>query len=206
MKRDLEIEYGSLKRQLATSLSLKRKKVEILADEIALEKEVQEVLEKIGALSSGRMSDVINVGLQAVYQENMKFVRKMGEKNPSVGGYPLSKGHGKGMTELIAVLLRFIAIKKMLGGSMQTLILDESLSGIDSFLAPKVIEFLKALSARFGINILLITQRKDLAQGADLIYQFSKSKGCTVIKQVKGANLIEEESWGKMEGKEVEIL
>ena len=192
MKRDLQVEYNSLKRQLALSISRKRKRAKILVEEIALEKDVLKILEKIGVLFSGKMSGIINVGLQAVYSEDMEFVRKMGDKSPTIGGFLLSKGHGRGMAEMVAVLLRFIAIKKTLGGSMQTLILDESLSGIDAHIAPRVMAFMKMLSVRMGINVILMTHRMDLTEGADLTYQFSKVKGKTpkegrtVVKLIRG--------------------
>lgn len=184
-----QIAYKLLRNQIIGEKKILNSKVIEVENFLETEREVEKVLTRIAQLSLNQTAFVIKEGLEAIYKDQqIDFERKTGDKTPALGGFPLAKAHGKGMLKVVAILMRFTAIKKELGGSLSTLILDEAFLGLDAKALPIVLQFVKKIGRRFGINVLSITNITTEAESADILYRFKKVGSKT--KAVKIDNLL----------------
>lgn len=175
MNSEQRINYKSLRNQVMLEKRALNSKIVEVGAFLEIEREVEQVLIQIAQLSSGQTTFIIKEGLDAIYKDQqIDFERKSGDKTPQLGGFPLAKAHGKGMLKVVSILMRFLAIKKELGGSLATLILDEAFLGVDAKTLPKVLQFVKKIGKRLGINVLSITNIVREIEAADVLYRFRK--------------------------------
>lgn len=186
MNTEQQIKYRLLRKQLSEEQDTLYDKVCDIEEFLMTERLVEKALFKISAVSSDKAGVIVQAGLKAIYGggEESDFTRETGDKAPKVGGFLLAGAHGLGLSEVVAALLRLVAIKKKIGGVLDTLILDEALSNVDKVILPKVLSFIKMVGLRLGINILSISHRGESVDCADLIYKFKKVKTCTIVKKV----------------------
>lgn len=201
MNLEQQIKYRLLRKQISLEReSLQRKAAEI-ENFLETERAAEKALFKIAALSSDKAGVIVKAGLKIIYGrgEETDFKRQTGDKTPTLGGFPLAEAHGLGVSEVVAVLLRLVGIKKKIGGQLNTLILDEALSNVDKYTLPKVLDFIKKIGVRLGINILDISHRPESAEQADVLYKFKK------IGSRTKATRVELGDWGAKKDKRYEF-
>lgn len=89
---------------------------------------------------------------------------------------------GGAVATIQSLLLRVSLILKR--GLRPFLILDETFPAVDSGRSEILVDFLKVLCDRLGMDILCITHDSAIAEGADLGYKLSPTKNGAKIKRI----------------------
>ena len=98
---------------------------------------------------------------------SMRFVMEEGEAE----GDPLFS-FGGGAVLIISLILRLAIMSRMKMGNL--LLLDESLFALADHYVPSAGDFMKQLSERTGINILMITHNSEFLHHAHISYEGQK--------------------------------
>jgi wobble nucleotide-excising tRNase len=125
----------------------------------------------------GLLEDVVSSGLKDLFDEtyNFRILQKM-RGNATACDFELSCSafpgwsdiilcHGKSIQDLVSAILRLVLIK-LDGRSRKVFILDEPTSGVESERQTLVSKFLLDISEKFGIQFIVVTHSKELAEGA----------------------------------------
>lgn len=157
-----------------------------LEKKLSIEEQVQSILEKLAERSSeARLSTLLRAGIKFTYGSDYKFTREGKELivSDSTAEADLFEGRGGGLVDIVALLLRILALKRGKGGRLQTLILDEPLRCVDRETALKASEFISALCDKLDINVLMTTHRQELEENADRVYVIDKVAGVTRVRR-----------------------
>lgn len=90
---------------------------------------------------------------------------------------------GGAITTVQSVLMRIIVILRR--DMRPLLLLDESLPAFDANYVSNMADFLRALSERLGLDILLVSHNQSLVEGAHKAYQIKKVGGAAKFEVVR---------------------
>jgi len=96
----------------------------------------------------------------------------------------IASAHGGGLVNIVSVLYQILVLSLVRPKQRQVLFLDEPFRNVSEEYLEATGEFLKQLNVKLGIQIILITHRKELLPVADKVYEFSLSNGLTKVKQI----------------------
>lgn len=141
-----------------------------------LEDSIEKNVESISELTTTGLNYIIN-------DQNLKFVIKQEQKNnriamkfvleqDGVEGDPLYS-YGGGAAVVISLVLRLSIMQRMGLGNL--LILDESMVALANAYVPNAASFIRQLSERTGVNILMVTHNPEFLNGAHVAYEGYKT-------------------------------
>lgn len=173
-------------RSLAESeLAEIRSKLEELRADLEVEEAAERALETLAQKGSERLSQLVKIGLKAIYGQDYQFKREGKALMVDDGDAEsdLVDGHGGGLVDVVSTLLRVLALKQDRGGALKTVILDEPMRMVDQETALRAGLFLKTICQRLNLNVLMVTHRLGLAEEADATFTVLKVRGATVLKR-----------------------
>lgn len=181
MSTKLDELAGMLRMTQQRLAEVQQRRMSLEAD-LTLERSAEGVLEQLAKRGSAQLESLLIAGLGAIYGPRYKF-RRDGRNlmvDNGVVEVELSE-RGGGVTDVLALLLRVLALKQGHGGRIRTLILDEPLKSVDVETARRSSRFLRMLAERLGINVLMVTHRPELAEDATEVYRVTQEKGSTKV-------------------------
>lgn len=209
MTTDLKVEHtrrsGELSRKRNENALLKRqmgeheRRILECADKLGISKEATTFLTELANSRRGSMKkkieDVVSEALRLIYGPDYKVEMTYGMKNnrssldiemvrttPELGEVRREiGGFGGGMADTISVPLRLMVLL----GSKQAArisVLDESWKHIDGVRIEAVAEFLKMLTDKLGMQIIIATHHEVIREMADRVYTVSESGGKSTVR------------------------
>ncbi len=167
-EKELEVKQLTRKvESLALVAELFRRLMDILVD-----KQVKSV-EKVATKGLQTIFPDLNLSLESEvgpkYNKiSVEFFLRRGAGPTSHRGRPL-RAFGGGPASVISLILRVLTIKKL--GLYPFLLLDESLGAVSDEYIDLTSLFLKSLSAKTGIDILLVTHKPAFAEHSSSTYR-----------------------------------
>lgn len=167
-------------------LSIEQKVVDVEA-ELRLESQCEEALEYLAQQGSDRLTRLVLIGLSVIYGSDYRF-RRVGRDILVDDGHvevDMIDGRGGGLTDVVSLLLRVLALRQGKGGALETLVLDEPLRSVDKETALRASGFLLKIAERMGVNVLMVTHRDELVEDADFVFAVRRRDGKTELSPVE---------------------
>lgn len=144
----------------------------------------------------GQIEGVVTQGLRTIFGEPMSFriVNKMVGKRPEVdfllvsetGAEPLQtailEARGGGVAAVAGFLLQAVMVL-LLPDMTPLLFLDESFSQVSEEYRPALSQFIKELTERTDLQVVLVTHSDEFVTDADRVYRFSQQNGVTKVEE-----------------------
>jgi DNA repair exonuclease SbcCD ATPase subunit len=139
---------------------------------------------------------LVTEGLQTIFGDELSFhlVPTVRAKSPVVDlivRSQLSDGtlvdtdvlaaRGGGLAAVVGFLLRLVILLLSSNRQDTVLFLDETFAHVSAEYLPRLIEFLKDLVAKTGVQIVLVTHDESFQEAADVIYHFQLVDGLTQV-------------------------
>lgn len=169
---------------LISQISNEQDKVKNLKYEAELQQKSSEIfkmwLEDLLKANIDSVSDLVTSGLNHIIDDQeLKFNIKQEVKNNrlsinftieenGIEGDPLSS-FGGGAISVASLILRLAVMARM--NMANLLLLDESMSSLANRYVPMAAEFMKQISEKMGINILMVTHNEDFLLNAHTAYE-----------------------------------
>lgn len=186
--KDRKAHLTTLRDKLQDDLSEKELEVKKLSRKIDLLAMVSELFRRLmDSLVDKQVKSVEKVatnGLQTIFPDlnlslesevgpkynkiSVEFFLRRGQGPTSHRGRPL-RAFGGGPASVISLIFRVLTIKKL--GLYPFLLLDESLGAVSDEYIDLTSRFLKSLSAKTGIDILLVTHKPAFAEHSSTTYR-----------------------------------
>lgn len=91
---------------------------------------------------------------------------------------------GGGLAATIGFLLRLVILLLSRQRQDTVLFLDETFAHVSAEYVPRLIEFLKDLVAKTGVQIVLVTHEEAFLEAADTVYRFQLVNGVTRVTKL----------------------
>jgi DNA repair exonuclease SbcCD ATPase subunit len=91
---------------------------------------------------------------------------------------------GGGLAAVVGFLLRLVILLLSSKRQDTVLFLDETFAHVSAEYLPRLIEFLKDLVAKTGVQIVLVTHDESFLEAADVVYKFSLVDGLTQVTRL----------------------
>ena len=171
-------------------------------DEYKVNERVLDVLKKYSLVKEQvlreKIDNIITRGLRLVFGEGYRSKLEFGISRgqavtktklvTSIGDIEfeadVASAHGGGITNFCAVLYKLLVLALVKPRQRQVLFLDESLKNLSQEYLEPAGRFLKEISEKLGIQLVIITHKKELTEIADRIYEFSNVNGETKVKEI----------------------
>lgn len=161
---------------------------------------LEKAIAVISSISEARQSKLQNQlealitrGLQTIFQEDMRFsiesktqgkLHAMDLKITStLNGQDVTtdiiNARGGGVAAVTGFLIRLVILLLMKRDTDPFLILDESFAQVSEEYAPRLAEFIKELTEKTNVQIIMVTHSDGYAESADTHYRVSKKNGLT---------------------------
>ena len=149
------------------------------------------------AAIQGQIEAVVTQGLRTIFGEPMSFriVNKMVGKRPEIdfllvsetGAQPLEtaimEARGGGVAAVAGFLLQAVLVL-LLPNTTPILFLDESFSQVSEQYRPPLSSFIRELTERTDLQVVLVTHSDEFVTDADRVYRFSQQNGLTKVESV----------------------
>jgi len=143
------------------------------------------------------LSSIVSDGLTRVYGEPLQLVIELDDRaDLPVARFRLRdergleteliEARGGGLVNIASFLLKVRLIMGMVPEQARVLALDEPFVNVDGVAIDAVCALLRRIAHEGGFQVIVITQRTDLSEAADLEYRFSQVEGVTEIALVRG--------------------
>lgn len=145
-----------------------------------LENNVNSIAELV---TSGLQSVIYDQNLMFKINQELKYNRlsmRFSIENDGIEGDPLNS-FGGGAIAFISFILRLAIMTRMKMGSL--LLLDESLASLANHYVPMAAEFMRKLSEKTGINILMVTHNDEFVNYAHTAYHGHKDGSLKLSKR-----------------------
>jgi DNA repair exonuclease SbcCD ATPase subunit len=143
-----------------------------------------------------QIEGVVTQGLRTIFGEPMSFkiVNKMVGKRPEIdfllvsetGAQPLEtaimEARGGGVAAVAGFLLQAVLVL-LLPNTTPLLFLDESFSQVSEEYRPALSQFIKELTERTDLQVVLVTHSDEFVTDADRVYRFSQQNGVTKVEE-----------------------
>ena len=139
----------------------------------------------------GSIADLVSSGLQhIIYDQDLEFKIKQEMKynrvamrfileQDGVEGDPLLS-YGGGTAVVASLILRLAVMTRMNMGNL--LILDESMVALANVYVPQAAMFIRQLSEKTGVNILMVTHNSEFINHAHSVYEGRKDLSLKLTK------------------------
>jgi DNA repair exonuclease SbcCD ATPase subunit len=142
---------------------------------------------------------LVTQGLQTIFSEGLTFhlVPGVRAKTPVVDFVVRSTmddgtvvetdvmaARGGGLAATVGFLLRLVILLLSRHRQDTVLFLDETFAHVSAEYLPRLIEFLKDLVAKTGVQIVMVTHDDSFQEAADVIYRFALVDGVTRVTRL----------------------
>lgn len=142
---------------------------------------------------------LVTQGLQTIFTDDLSFhlVPGVRAKSPVVDLIVRSTlddgttvdtdvlaARGGGLAAVIGFLLRLVILLLSKNRQDTVLFLDETFAHVSAEYLPRLIEFLKDLVAKTGVQIVLVTHEDSFQEAADVIYHLKLINGITHVTRL----------------------
>jgi DNA repair exonuclease SbcCD ATPase subunit len=139
---------------------------------------------------------LVSQGLAGVFGEELDLVVEMGMS----GDLPTARfavrdgrgletdvmdARGGGLVNVASFLLRVLLLLSARPPLARLLVLDESFSNVSAEYLPTLTALLRRICEEGNFEILLVTHRPELADAADVAYEFKLVDGVTEVRRIK---------------------
>lgn len=173
-----KIEIG--KNEYISSLNQKSSEIFKMWLEDLLENNVNSISELV---TNGLQNVIYDQNLVFKISQELKYNRlsmKFVVDNDGVEGDPIDS-FGGGAVAFISFILRLAVMTRMKMGNL--LLLDESLASLANHYVPAAADFMKKLSEKTGINILMVTHNDEFINHAHVSYEGKKDSSLKLTKR-----------------------
>jgi DNA repair exonuclease SbcCD ATPase subunit len=154
-----------------------------------LDDSLKKSVDSMAELSTAALQHIINdqdltFSIKQEQKNNrvaVKFVLSQTNPDGTVDGDPL-QSYGGGASAIISLVLRLAVMTKMNMGNL--LLLDESMAFLADTYVPNAGSFMRQLSERTGINILMVTHNKEYLNYAHTAYE-GENKGSFKLRKLR---------------------
>lgn len=137
---------------------------------------------------------LVSQGLQTIFGDDLSFhlVPGVRAKTPVVDLVVRSRladgttvdtdvlaARGGGLAAVVGFLLRLVILLLSKNRQDTVLFLDETFAHVSAEYLPRLIEFLKDLVAKTGVQIILVTHEESFLEAADVVYKLNLVNGLT---------------------------
>jgi DNA repair exonuclease SbcCD ATPase subunit len=154
-----------------------------------LEHSIEQNVNSIAQLATEGLSHIIS-------DQNLEFKIRQEHKNnrlwmrfaidsDGVEGDPLHS-FGGGAAMICSLVLRIAMMKRL--GMCDLLLLDETMVAVSNAYVPSTAEFMRSLSEKTGINILMVTHNPEFLENANVAYEGSKDSSLKLRRIRKQTN------------------
>jgi DNA repair exonuclease SbcCD ATPase subunit len=91
---------------------------------------------------------------------------------------------GGGLAAVIGFLLRLVILLLSKNRQDTVLFLDETFAHVSAEYLPRLIEFLKDLVTKTGVQIILVTHEESFLEAADVVYRIHQVDGLTQVTRL----------------------
>jgi DNA repair exonuclease SbcCD ATPase subunit len=175
-----EMKEADLKR-VTSDLNEARKKVDLYAKctEIFkswLESSIEQNVNSIAELATEGLRHIIHdqdlrFHIKQEHKNNRLWMRFIIESDGSEGDPLTSFGGGAAM--ICSLVLRIAMMKRL--GMCNLLLLDETMVAVSNAYVPMTAEFMRKLSEKTGINILMVTHNQEFVENSHVAYEGHKT-------------------------------
>lgn len=142
---------------------------------------------------------LVTQGLQTIFGEQLSFhlVPGVRAKTPvvdfrvrshlddgSVVETDVMDARGGGLAATVGFLLRLVILLLSRNKQDTVIFLDETFAHVSAEYMPNLIEFLKDLVAKTGVQIVMVTHDESFQDAADVIYRFELVNGVTKVSKL----------------------
>lgn len=147
-----------------------------------------------------QVEELVTRGLQVVFDSSLSFhVVQSVKANAAnvefvirsqyadhVVDTPVLEARGGGLAVVVAFMLRLVVLL-LTPGVRKTLLLDESFSHVSAEYEGRLAEFIREVTEKAGVQVILVTHSNAYGDLADLRYRLVNDKGVTSIEGEPGA-------------------
>lgn len=174
-----------------------------LAQVIELHDRAAHVLTAIGEQrqdqAQRQIEALVTQGLQTIFSDELSFhlVPGVRAKAPVVDFIVRStlddgttvdtdvmNARGGGLAAVVGFLLRLVILLLSSHRQDTVLLLDETFAHVSAEYLPRLIEFLKDLVTKTGVQIFLVTHEEAFLDAADVIYRLDLTNGVTSVRKL----------------------
>jgi DNA repair ATPase RecN len=140
----------------------------------------------------GQIEGVVTQGLRTIFGEPMDFkiVNKMVGKRPEIDFLIVTgeletailEARGGGVAAVAGFLLQAVLVL-LLPNTTPLLFLDEVFSQVSEEYRPPLSAFIKELTERTELQVVLVTHSDEFVTDADRVYRFSQHSGVTKVEE-----------------------
>lgn len=145
-----------------------------------------------------QIEGIVSKGLQTIFEEDLslRIVNRMVGKRPEVDFVLVSKvgeesletsildARGGGVAAVAGFLIQAVLV--LLTPNLRpVLFLDEAFSQVSAEYLGPLSEFIKELTIRSPLQVILVTHSPEFEESADRVYRFSQVAGLTGAEEVK---------------------
>lgn len=146
-----------------------------------------------------QIEHLVTQGLQTIFDDSLTFHLAPGvrAKTPVVDFIVRSSmddgtivetdvmtARGGGLAATVGFLLRLVILLLSRQRQDTVLFLDETFAHVSAEYLPRLIEFLKDLVAKTGVQIVLVTHDESFLDAADTVYRFTLVNGVTKVTKL----------------------
>lgn len=177
--------------------------VEQLGAEIALHDKAAGLLTKIGEdrqqAAQRQIEALVTQGLQTIFGEELSFhlVQVVRGKRPEIDFLVRSRlddgtivdtdvmdARGGGLAATVGFLLRLVVLLLSRRRQETVLFLDETFAHVSAEYVPRLAQFLRELTDKTGVQIILVTHDPEFAEWADVRHRFELRDGVTSVRSI----------------------
>lgn len=192
-RRELDRLQGEAVSIAVRGKGLKAEIDQLKKDSLAYE-QVTALLNSIGEVrqdqAQKQIESLVTMGLQTIFESNLSFhiIQRSGLKSAQVEfivrstlpegrivDTPLLEARGGGLVAVVGFLLRLV-ILLLSKPKNKLLVLDEVFAHVSAEYLDKVAEFLKQVTDKTDVQIIMVTHQSELTETADKLYRFSLDK------------------------------
>ncbi len=137
-----------------------------------------------------QIEGLVTMGLQTIFEQNLSFhiIQRTGLKSAQVEfiirstfddgrtvDTPLLDARGGGLVATVGFLLRLVIIL-LSKPKNPLLVLDETFAHVSAEYLEGIADFLKEITQKTDVQIIMITHQTELCETADKLYRFSLDK------------------------------
>lgn len=161
----------------------------VQTDALAICKEIESAWQKSFEQD---LADVVSQGMTLVFERPIQLeIESSFQRDSSAVAFvlyengmrmPILGYKGGGYVNVVSFLLRALLLLNARPALRKILILDEAFENVSSEFTPNVSVLLRKMCDETGVQIILVTQKPELGEFADFVYEVSQRKGVSSVE------------------------
>lgn len=202
-RRELDRLHGEAVSLAVRGRSLKEEIAQLKKD-ISAYDQVTGLLNSIGETrqetAQTQIESLVTMGLRTIFGAELSFhiIQKANVKSAQVEfvirstlaegrivDTPVLEARGGGLAAVVGFLLRLVVLLLSAPTQGRLLILDESFAHVSIEYLEKIAEFLKEITEKTSVQIIMVTHQNELTETADIVYRFKLNEaGYTKVEKL----------------------